>query len=329
MRLKILLLNLIAMLAVMTMVSVSGVNAASPSSILVDMIPSNPAPSENVSITLNSYANNLDSVLITWSIDGRNVSSGIGKKSFSLTAPTAGFESIVTAIISLPEGSIEKRMTIKPNLMVLLWQANDSYVPPFYKGKALPAVGSEIKVVAMPEIKTSSGGMVNPKNMTYSWKENDTNNTEGSGYGKNFFVYVNDYLENSSNIRVTVSTIDQAYSSEASINVGTVEPRILFYKYDNGLGTIWEKTLTDFHRIQDTEIVEATPYFISPKDIRNPTLAWSWFINDTQIDARGARKNLMPLRAESGTSGTSRLRLRIENLYKIFQTTDGEIDLEF
>jgi len=33
--------------------------------------------------------------------------------------------------------------------MVLLWQADDSYVPPFYEGKALPSPNSEIKVVAM------------------------------------------------------------------------------------------------------------------------------------------------------------------------------------
>ncbi|OGI66137.1 hypothetical protein A3A95_00260 [Candidatus Nomurabacteria bacterium RIFCSPLOWO2_01_FULL_39_18] len=329
MKLKFLLLSLITMLVIFMVISASGVNAASSSSISVDMIPSSPAPGENVSITLSSYANNLDSVLITWSLDGRTVSSGIGKKSFSLTAPGAGSEVVVTAIISLPEGSVEKRMIIRSSLMVLLWQANDSYVPPFYKGKAMPSVGSEIKVVAMPEIKVGSDGTVNPKSMTYSWKEDDTNNVEGSGYGKNSFVFINDYLEDSNNIGVTASTIDQTYSSEASINVGIVEPKILFYKYDNSLGILWEKILPDFHRIQDTEIVEATPYFISPKDIRNPTLIWSWFINDTQINTPIFRKNVMPLRVESGTSGISRLRLRIENQYKIFQTTDGEIDLEF
>ena len=40
--------------------------------------------------------------------------------------------------------------------MVLLWQANDSYVPPFYKGKALPGADTKIKIVAMPEIRSGS-----------------------------------------------------------------------------------------------------------------------------------------------------------------------------
>jgi hypothetical protein len=185
--------------------------ADSSTSIIVDMVPNNPAPYENVNINLNSYSYNLDSVLISWSVDGKNVSSGIGKKSFSTTAPRAGGETKVVATIYLPDGATETNITIKPSVMELLWQANDSYVPPFYRGKALPTPSSEVKVVAMPEIRTSAG-LADSNNMTYAWKEDYTNNVDGSGYGKNFFLYTNDYLQDSNNILVTATTVDQNYS---------------------------------------------------------------------------------------------------------------------
>ena len=124
--------------------------------------------------------------------------------------------------------------------MVLLWQANDSYVPPFYRGKALATPDSEIKVVAMTD----------SKNMTYAWKKDYSNDQEASGYGKNFFLYTNDYLEGSNNVSVVASTLDQKYSNEASIEVGTTEPKILFYKNDNSLGTTLQKTLTNPYKIQ-------------------------------------------------------------------------------
>ena len=302
--------------------------AASSSSIIVDITPPNPAPNENVAITLNSYANNLDSVLISWSVSGKTVASGIGKKSFSTTAPAAGEEAKVVATISLPDGTIETKITIRPSVMVLLWQANDSYVPPFYRGKALPSTDSEVKVVAMPEIRTGSG-LIDPKNMTYYWKKDYTNNVDGSGYGKSFFLFVNDYLENSNNVSVVASTVDQNYSSSASIDIGMTQPKILFYKNDNALGTVWEKTLADPHKIQNSEIVEAAPYFISPKQIQNPTLVWSWFINDDRVNLTSFKKNLMPLQAEEEVHGTSKLRLEIENKDKIFQTTNNEINIEF
>lgn len=310
--------------------------AVSESDILVNVIPSNPAPYEEVSITLNSYAVNLDTVLITWFLNGKNASSGIGKKLFSLKAPGAGGEAVVIASLSFPEGEIETRIVIKPSVMSLLYEATDSYVPPFYRGKALPSAGSEIKVVAMPEIPDSALGSkeslrryLDPKNMIYAWKKDYSNEMGSSGYGKNYFLYINDYLDASNNISVTAGTVDQKYSSEASLDIGVAQPKILFYKNDNTLGTIWENALGNPHRIQETEIVAAAPYFISPKEIQNPRLIWNWSINDNILNILGFRKNIMPLEAQSGVSGTSNLKLQIENKDKIFQTASKEINIEF
>ena len=328
MKFRFFLLYLITIFAVLGVIFVSKTFAVSQSSILVDVIPPSPAPYEDVSITLSSYGSDLDSVSISWSVNGKTVLSGIGKKAFLLKAPAAGSEATVVALISLPEGSIEKRIIIRPAVMVLLYQANDSYVPPFYRGKALPTPDSEIKVVAMPEVR-SGGKFVNSKNMTYAWKKDYSNDQEASGYGKNFFLYTNDYLEGSNTVSVEASTVDQSYSSEASINIGTVESKILFYKNDTTLGTIWGKTLVDPHKISGTEIVEAIPYFISPKELENPTLKWSWSINNNSVGTQSYKKNLMPLRAESGTSGISLLKLTIENQYRIFQTATKEINIEF
>ena len=125
-----------------------------------------------------------------------------------------GEKTTVVATIALFDGDLNETIVIKPSVIVVLWQANNSYVPPFYKGKAMPSPDSEIKVVALPQIKNSSG-FVDPKNMTYTWKKDYTNNPDGSGYGKNSFTYVNDYLEDLNNIGVTVSTVDQKYSSKA------------------------------------------------------------------------------------------------------------------
>ena len=212
--------------------------------------------------------------------------------------------------------------------MALLWQANDSYVPPFYRGKALPTAGSEIKIVAIPEIKNGDQ-TVNPKNIVYAWKRDYTNKQDNSGYGKSSFTYVDDYLEDSSTIGVTATTTDQKYSSSASINVQTGEPKILFYKKDATLGTLWEKALSDGHQIQGNEIIEAAPYFISPKEIRIPTLIFSWFINDYQIAVPSYKKNIMPLAVQSGTSGTSIIKLKIEDTYKIFVDASKELKVEF
>lgn len=304
------------------------VDAQVSTGILFNLAPTYPAPNEEVSITLNSYAHNLNSVNISWSVDGRTAVSGIGKKSFLTTAPSVGGVSNVIATVYLPDGARETKITIRPSVMILLWQANDSLVPPFYKGKALATPDSEIKIVAMPEIRTS-GGLADSNNLTYSWKKDYTNNVDGSGYGKNFFIYVSDYLEDSNTISVTVATTNQQYSNQAMVTVENAQPKILFYNRDSALGTIWEKTLVSPYKIQGPEVIEAVPYFISPKVIQHPMLVWNWFINGSKVSQTDLNKNLMPLQAEEGKHGTSQLKLKIENREKVFQTTEKEINIEF
>ena len=304
------------------------VNASSPEDVSVNMTPENPAPGENVNIALNSYAYNLDSVLISWSLNGKKTSSGIGKKLFSLNAPAAGSATTVTATLGFPDGDVEKEMIVRSSVMVLLWQADDSYVPPFYKGKALPTPDSEVKVVAMPEIKAGSQ-MVNPKNMVYAWQQDYNNVQDSSGYGKNYFIYTNDYLDNLNNIAVTASTVDQSYSSEANINIGTTDPKIEFYKNDTGLGTLWEQALIDGHLVKGDETIQAVPYFISPKDTRIPLLTWDWSINDSPIEVSIASKNLLPIKAQAGVSGTAKINLEINNSEKIFETASKTITVQF
>ncbi|MEK7564553.1 MAG: hypothetical protein AAB510_03250 [Patescibacteria group bacterium] len=302
--------------------------AVSPTAISINMSPENPKAGESVSITVSSYVASLDGTLISWYVNGKKISSQIGQKTFSTTTPVNGSETTIRAVISLPDGEIEKVVVAKPLTMIMLWQATNSYVPPFYRGKALPTADSEIKVTALPEIKNKAG-IISPKNMIYSWKKNYNNDAEGSGYGKNSFTFTNDYLEDSDNIEVIASTVDGLYSTKKNMDIGVVSPKISFYRNDPLLGTLWEQALRDRHQIQDNEVIIAEPYFISPKQIHSPQLAWTWYINDEIVDIVGYRKNIIPLKIEEGVSGISRLKLEIENKYQILETANKTITVEF
>ncbi len=325
MRLKILLLSLGA---ISSIIWINFAYAISPSSVGININPKNPAPNEEVSLTLSSYAANLDTVLIVWSIDNENTSSGIGKKTFSMTAGPAGSTTRVIATIYLPDGEIQKIITIRPSVLVLLWQADDSYIPPFYRGKALPTNESDIKIIPMPELNTSMGA-TSSKNLVYTWQKDYDNDQGASGYAKNYYTYKQDYLENSSTISVTVSTVDQNYSSGASITVPIVNPQISFYKRDEKMGTMWENAILDGHTITGNEIFEAAPYYISPAEIRYPELVFSWFINGDKVAEDPIYKNLLPLAAQEGTTGSATIKLNIESTDKIYQTAEKVMQIQF
>ena len=331
MRFKFLLPYLTAVFIISGIIFVSfafKANAASQGDVTITVVPENPTPNENTTVTLSSYTYDLNSVLITWSVDGKKGLSGIGQKSFSINAPALGKQTTVTAVLELPDGEISEVATISPSVMVLVWQAYDSYVPPFYEGKAMPSPGSEVKVVALPEIKNGSS-LVNPNNMTYSWQEDYNNQQDASGYNKNYFIYTSDLLDSSNNVDATATTLDQKYSAEGNINVSTVAPKIDFYKSDPVLGTIWEQALGDGHQIMGNEIIQAAPYFISPQDIRIPFLTFNWSINNQSVAVPAYSKNLLPIATQAGVSGTSTIGLEIDSSTSITESATKQISVQF
>lgn len=302
--------------------------SATSSDISVNVVPANPAPNQDVSLSLSSYGLNLDVVSIKWYVNGKNVLSGTGQKTLSTSVGAAGTDTNISAIVSLPEGDLEKRILLRPNTIVLLWQATDSYTPPFYKGKAMPTLDSEIKVVALPEIKTSSGS-ISASGLTYSWRKDYSNDQDNSGYGRNYLIYNNDYLDEINTIQVNASTADQGYSVDGSINIGTVSPELVFYKRDKKLGTLWDEALSNTHFIDQEEILVAAPYFIAPKNLLNPRLVFNWFINNNLVNLESIFSNMLPLKTEEGRSGTSKVRLEINNKDRLFQNVSKEINIQF
>jgi hypothetical protein len=302
--------------------------AATPSDIAVSILPPNPNPNENVTLSLSSYSLDLNTATIEWVQNGKVSLSGIGKKSFSTTMGGVGTTTNVTINVRSKSGTVQQKISLSPNSLVLLWQANDSYVPPFYKGKALATPGSLVKVVAMPEVRRG-GSFLNSENMTYSWQE-DTNNDQGaSGYGKNYLIYTIDYLDRTNTIGVNASTVDQSYSSDANVTISTVNPKISFYLKDPSLGTLWSNALSGAIQISGEATLAAAPYFISPKNILSSRLNYSWYINDLLTNTENLVANLLPLKVQTGQTGISTIRLNIESKDKIFESAKKEINIQF
>src|ERR1035437_6016511 len=74
--------------------------------ISANVVPPNPVPYDNVTITLSSYTVNLDSVSISWFVNGKSIKTGIGQKSFSVTAGASGSTTQVTVKMFIPDGEV-------------------------------------------------------------------------------------------------------------------------------------------------------------------------------------------------------------------------------
>ena len=297
--------------------------------IVLNISPEHPDQGQNVTATLSSYSTNLDKAYISWSINGREMSRGIGKKVFLFTMEGLGVTINLNGTISTIDGqSINKTIIITPTSVDMLWEAYDSYAPPFYKGKTLAGGQGYFKVVAMPNL-TSQGAKISASNLSYVWSKDGDIQNSVSGWGKNYFTFKNSYLDRGNTVEVEVSDILGGANTSGTVILQTVKPEIIFYKKDISLGTRWEQALNNGLQINENgETLVAEPYFFSPKSINSPNLTFIWSINGEQTQVPGPQ-NVLSIKPNSGQSGSAVIKLLVNNTKTLFQTAEKQISVEF
>lgn len=291
----------------------------------VETIPDNPQPYQDVTINLTSYATDLNKAIITWQgVRSDQNLTGIGKTSYTFKAggpnTTNTFDITITPVGS--NNTISKRITISPSEIDILWESIDGYTPPFYKGKALPTLGSSIKVVAVPNTNTIKNGN---GSISYTWKNNDDVVQEVSGYNKNSYTFKSSMFDNINKITVLASSVEGNYGAENTINIKNYKPKILFYKKSPTEGVLYNNILDENSLFPEKEIsVVAEPYFLALNG-KESSFSYSWNINGNIADTP-KEKNTITIHPES-RGGFAIIGLTIENAKELFQKITGQLKI--
>lgn len=196
-----------------------------PEDIYITLSPNDPAPGEKITATAQSFDTDLTVSKISWYYNGKLVLSGIGKTTVSVTAPLVGGSATLSVVANGASGDAEDEIVIRPGSVDVIWEAIDSYTPPFYKGKALAPVGSKIRVTAVVNANA-------PKILSYNWKYNDSKVINQSGINKNNIVIKTDTLttNNSFGVEITGGT----FEGEGLVSVPLRDPEVIIYQKSNG-----------------------------------------------------------------------------------------------
>ncbi|MEI6659924.1 MAG: hypothetical protein WCK91_00695 [bacterium] len=295
------------------------------SDVNVDLFPENAQPYSDMTITLSSYAADLNKALIVWKNGKNTLQSGYGKTSYSFKtlAPDQAITFKVTITIADANASLTKTITINPQELDILWESVDGYTPPFYKGKSFVSSEGTIKAVAIPNSSTlgSSKGRV-----TYTWKADNNTNLAVSGYGKDAYVFKNSNLNTSENISVSASSIDGNYDAQNNVRVPIVDPKIVFYKRSPTEGVLYNNALVDEASItEDEATIVAAPYFLVTKG-QDLNLTYSWQTNGQDVKTPDIKNELTVHPTSRG--GYATIDLVIENTVMLFQKVQAQLKLD-
>ncbi len=175
--------------------------------------------------------------------------------------------------------------TANPSPVDLLFEST-AYVPPFYRGRALPSPGSMMHFVAIARFTDAHGALIPDSAITYTWRVDDRVQGSVSGTGKSSVYLPAPTLYGSNVISVDAAANDGSASGSATLQVASIDPQPTLYQ-DNPLNGIeYYNALGSQQNIPDIEMTfAAVPYFLAATSLGDPRLSWNWTINDQPIAA--------------------------------------------
>jgi len=295
--------------------------------------PAYPKEGEMVSIDAISYAIDMQAAIITWYVNGVKELSAPGATQFSLPAGNTGRATTIDVVISASDGTtVQKSITFSPSSTDMIWEAVDSYTPPFYRGKALPVSGGTVKIVALPHITDTAGKNIADSNLVYTWHIDGFKRdvTSQSGYGKNILTIVKNILSHKETVGVDITSRDGSRSSASTTSLSTTNQEIIYYQYHPLLGILYNRVLTEQTNPATAEFsVLAEPFFFSLPQKNPNTLTYMWRMNGSTLPTDPSYPHMMTFGLPKGTRGNSSISLSIEHPLSVFQSASKQLSIFF
>ncbi|MEI7463045.1 MAG: hypothetical protein WCK03_01450 [Candidatus Taylorbacteria bacterium] len=284
----------------------------------------NPLPGQVVSITVNSYGDDISAAKMVWSVNGKVVKNEIGLNTIDVNAPALGAKLEVTITATTPDGSVVRGSTTITSGVVDMIVESDGYVPPLFFGKTAIGYQNSVKITAIPHLANSSGKEYDASKLVYRWKKGGSLIQEKSGYGKQSIVIAGDIIPRAYEIEVTVS---ESTSGAQAVGISLIEPQepsISFYVNDPLYGTLYNRAIGNSMGIgsQNERGILAVLFGF------NKGTSLSWLINGESHPELNDKSSVI-LRSSSADGGSSIVHLDASNANNILQGARSEFTVLF
>lgn len=293
--------------------------------ITISTNPQTPGPNQPVTVSIQSYTMNLNSSKITWYENKEAMKEGIGETKFDTQTKGAGEPVTVDVVIVTQDGArYTRQIILTPVEVDILWEAN-TYVPPFYKGKALPTYKSIVKVSAIPRFNSLTS---DPKDYYYKWTINRSQGA-GEGLGRSSIPVGMGWPNSNVPITVQVSAPNKSEKGQATQYIQTTDGKILFYEQAPLLGVLFDHALQGPINADGNEFrVRAVPYFFSIDNYFNGDLVYSWMKNSSQAIPEH-NPNILVIEKDGKQAQSASVNLTVQNAKRVLQQSNNALFVNF
>lgn len=284
--------------------------------------PQFPIPHSLVEVSLNDYSVNTVGANISWYVNGEDLPEMKNQRTVRTTVGALGEKTSVRVVLTRTGGpTLSATVDIVPTQVDLILEA-DTYVPDFYRGRALPSPESSARAIAVVHDGTSAPA----SSYTYRWSEDTTVLLGGPVKGKNTLDLTISRLKKKT-LTVDVSNEDGVMVGSRTIYLEATEPKILFYEHSPLRGLLERAVVEPLPLIGEEISVYGEPFFLHTK-VASSEADFSWNIDGTPTNVTTGAPNAVTLR-QVGGGGSAEVNLKIVTKQRIPQVVERAFEIFF
>ena len=258
--------------------------------------PSYPEPESSVTLTLDDYAADTIGSTISWYVEGEEVPNSRNERSITIQAGKLGTSKAVTVRLSRDGVVLSATHTIRPIDVSIVIEA-DTYVPSFYKGRALPSAEANVRAIAI----VNDGSGITWDTYSYEWTLGQTVLSGGPIKGKYAIDIALPYFRTTD---LTVAIYDRTGTPIGSktMKIDAAEPQLLFYEH-SPLRGLSEKAIDGELIVTGKEsVIYAEPFFLNAPNLLSQNALFEWKLNNARVTNTMQLQNAITLGTTGGAS---------------------------
>ncbi len=277
-------------------------------SLSIRMNPLHPSPGDTVSLKVVNIFLDLPKAEIVWRSDGKILAQGRGVDTADIIVGPLGSETVVEVFATTQDGNASGRIVIIPTELDLLVDS-DAYTPPFYRGRALPSVGTTVHLEARPHFILKGGARIPSSDIIFAWRKNGEIISDLTGRGKKTALIPIQHLYGNDRISVEAYTEDHLFSNAATIALTPKKPVVMLYQDHPLYGVMYHRAIDPVSTFTQNEVTfAAVPYFSQATSANDPSLTLQWKVNGDAIPSSASNPSGITINADN-SSGIALLQL--------------------
>lgn len=285
----------------------------------INATPASPSVGDVVRFSAESPLFDLSGSAITWQVNSKTITTGDGavEADYSIGASDESLD-IVLTVQDPVWGQAQSEIVIIPVQLELLFDS-PSYVPPFYRGRAMPSAGGTIRLQAIARFPAAKG-LLDDGSITYTWSRNGRALGTVSGLGRSSVSLSAPLPGDTDTISVRASANSDTISATASVSIPSSQPIIALYEDHPLFGIMFHNAIAAQAPAGNDMTVAAIPYFATISRLNDSSIRYLWSLNGDSVTASSTKRNTLTV---SGNNGPTSVGLRLSHMSNFYIDTEG------